>query len=88
MEPCKERFTVVVQLFAAAAQVAGRRHVLLEMLPGATLQDVRESLLIIHPELAQLLLISRWAIDMSFVSDNTLVTAESVVAMIPPVSGG
>ena len=79
---------VVVKLFAAAREIAGRSEVIVEVAEGTSLANVRGALLLAVPKLESLIRHARWAVDSEFVNDNTTVTAESEVALIPPVSGG
>lgn len=91
--------TIEIQLFAGAAEAAGTNRVRLteqdfrtsaaaDTANNATrIADVREALAAKHPELAELVSHSRFAVGNEFASDDTIV-AEAALALIPPVSGG
>lgn len=91
--------TIRVQLFAGAADIAGVRSIEIECHPATdgasqtanqmvTISAVRAELLTRFPELAPLAAFSRFAVDNEFASDETRVSAEHTIALIPPVSGG
>jgi len=79
---------VRVKLFAAARDAAGESEVKLEVRDGATLADVERALLSDIPALAQLLPYARWAVDAEFATSGAVLTEQSEIALIPPVSGG
>jgi molybdopterin converting factor subunit 1 len=79
---------VRVKLFAVARELAGRPEVAVEVAEGATVADVRRALVASAPQLQSVVAHVRWAVDAEFVADDTLVSAQSEVAVIPPVSGG
>ncbi len=79
---------VQIHLFAAAAQAVAARQVTLEVQEGATLAEVAHELSRLYPQLAQLVTISRWAVDQEFVPLSTAVDSQREIALIPPVSGG
>ncbi len=77
-----------VLLFARARDLAGTDAIDLELPPGATVADVRRVLAGRHPQLAPLLGRSAFAVDDEFAKEDTLIHANAVVALLPPVSGG
>ena len=79
---------VEILLFAAAAEKAGAARVSLEVPPQATIAQVSEALRQRWPQLAELLAISRWAVNRRFVSADTQLGRGDEIALIPPVSGG
>lgn len=81
--------TITVQLFAGAAQAAGSRRVDV-LLPTAEIRlgAFAELLANQHPDLATWVRASRFAVGTKFVEHDANLMADSVVAMIPPVSGG
>lgn len=83
-----EVLRIPVHLFAAAAQFAQARTVVVEVSPGATLGDVAVALRLQCPALASLIGVSRWAIDHQFASLDTVINEHREIALIPPVSGG
>lgn len=84
----RELLTVDIQLFAGAAELAGARRVQLSLPAGSRLELVRRSLASQHPNLANLLELSRWAVGTEFVDDDFTLTEPQVMVLIPPVSGG
>jgi molybdopterin converting factor small subunit len=80
---------VRVKLFAVARQAAGSHELAVDVRDGATLADVREKLVAAAPALEDILPHARWAVDAEFAGDESKpITAQSEVALIPPVSGG
>jgi len=80
--------TIRVKLFAAAREAAGKPEVALELADGATIAQVRESLLAAVPRLQPIVGHARWAVDSEFASEKHAITPSSEIALIPPVSGG
>ncbi len=80
--------TIHVRLFAAVKQNAGRETVEVVLSPGATIADLRRALAEQLPELTSLFERSLFAIGTEYAAENTVITANSDVACIPPVSGG
>ncbi len=87
--------TIRVQLFAGAAAIAGARTIEINCTPevdggsGAVkLSLVRAELLTRFPELASLAAFSRFAVNNEFATEDTVVSPEHTIALIPPVSGG
>lgn len=79
---------IQVRLFAVARDAAGCESLTVEVLPQATVADVRAALLRQLPSLAPLGTLLMFAVDERYASDTTAVTEASDVACIPPVSGG
>jgi len=79
---------VRVKLFAAARALAGASEVILDMPNGASLQDVEREMLKKVPALERVVSHARWAVDAEFALPESLVTENSEIALIPPVSGG
>ena len=77
-----------VKLFAAAREIAGSGEAVVEVRDGATVADVRQSLLSQVPKLGQIVPHARWAVDAEFAGSDVVVTERSEVALIPPVRGG
>jgi molybdopterin converting factor small subunit len=80
--------TVRVKLFAVAKQMAGRGEVAVEVEDDATVADVERALILAVPALAEVVAHARWAVDAEFAKRETVVTTQSEIALIPPVSGG
>jgi molybdopterin converting factor small subunit len=79
---------IQVRLFAGAAQVAGTRHVELDLAVGSNVKSARERLLEHLPQLGALAAVSLWANDTEMLDDDAVLSDGSELAMIPPVSGG
>jgi molybdopterin converting factor small subunit len=77
-----------VRLFARARDLAGADTVAIEVLPGATVGDLRKTLAARWPALASLLPRSALAVDNEWASDTLELGPDSEVALLPPVSGG
>lgn len=79
--------TLRVSLFAGMAELAGARTVEIEW-AGGSVDDVRQAILAIHPELESLLSRSAVALGERYASADDEVPCGADVAIIPPVSGG
>ena len=79
---------VSVKLFAVAKQWADTDAIELDLPAPATVATVREALLTRLPKLAQFGSNLRFAVDTDYADDATLISADSNIACIPPVSGG
>lgn len=80
--------TLRVKLFAVARERAGRDELAIDVPPGATVADVRRAVSSEFPALASILPHALWAVDAAYADDNTKLTDQSEIALIPPVSGG
>ena len=76
-----------VLLFAGAKSLAGSDALDIP-LEHATIVELQAAVAAECPALGPLLARSLWAIDGEYAKGETLVTAKSEVALIPPVSGG
>ncbi len=79
---------VQVLLFAQAREIAGHPMLHLEVRNGAVIRDVKAALAVTCPELGGLLPYCMFSIDQCYVGDGEVVTANSEIGCIPPVSGG
>jgi molybdopterin converting factor subunit 1 len=79
---------VEVLLFAAAREAAGGGAAALELPDGATVADAFAALAERHPALRGVLPACRAALDEEFVPTSARLRPGSVVAVLPPVSGG
>ncbi len=79
---------VRILLFAAAQDIAQNSSIELDVGTDPTVSELRKLVGDTYPALRALLGSSRFAIDREFVSDDTIVSSHSEIAMIPPVSGG
>ena len=64
----------------------GTDHVELEVLAPIHLDQLRYQLEIKYPIFKGM--VGRWAVNLNFVPENTLVNETDEIAWIPPVSGG
>lgn len=73
--------------FAAASEIVGADHCLLELPEGATVADVRNALITAYPAFGEL-------VDFAVARNEVYATGEEVIkpgdvlVIIPPVSGG
>jgi len=79
---------VEVLLFAAAREAAGSASASLDLTDGATVSEAFAVLAEQHPALRAVLPSCRAAVDEEFAPPSRRLTAGSVVAILPPVSGG
>jgi sulfur-carrier protein len=79
---------VRVKLFAAAKDLVGSDTVTIEVADAAIVADVRTALLKTIPALTKIVPHALWAVDAQYAAENTPITDESEIALIPPVSGG
>ena len=80
--------TLRVKLFAVAKERAGREELTIDLPSGATVADLRRALATTCPALATILPHALWAVDTTYANDQTILTEQSEIALIPPVSGG
>jgi molybdopterin synthase catalytic subunit len=79
---------VTVRLFARARDLVGADQIKLELPMSATAADLRTQLAIRVPALAGLLERSALAVDGEFAERDQLLSANTEIALLPPVSGG
>jgi len=79
---------VHVKLFAVARQRIGRDSIEVDLPTDPTIGYLRVAIAEQYPPLAKLLPHSRFAIDSDYASDAAFVSANTDIAIIPPVSGG
>jgi len=80
--------TTKIMLFAGARELAGQAEVALEVTFPVTAGSLKEALAAAHPELAPLLPHAVLAVDTQYAIENTPISQDSTLALIPPVSGG
>ncbi len=81
-------FQVRVRFFALAKDRAGRSELVIELVHGSKVADLRAALGQRLPTLAPLLSTAMIAVDEEYASDDTPISPGSRLAVIPPVSGG
>jgi molybdopterin converting factor small subunit len=80
---------VPVFLFAAIRESAGQDRVVVEVPDGATAEEVLHKVAETIADAADLIAVSRLAIDGRYVDGQTVIPSpECELALIPPVSGG
>lgn len=77
-----------VKLFAAVRERIGAEEIAVDLPEEAVAADVRQALGARYPDLDVLIARSVLAVDAGYAADDTPITNGSVVALIPPVSGG
>jgi molybdopterin converting factor subunit 1 len=77
-----------VKLFAVARQRIGRDEIDVELPDSATVRHLRSALAEQFSPLADVLRSARIAVDNDYAADTVLLSAQSEIALIPPVSGG
>jgi molybdopterin synthase sulfur carrier subunit len=80
--------TVTVKLFAAFGEAYGVSELTLEFPLLTPVSQVLESSIAQYPQLEQWRDRTRFAINLEFVSPDTILTDGDEVVLIPPVSGG
>lgn len=80
--------TIRVKLFAVAKQIADSDVFETSQSGPTTVAEVRAQLVDAFPAFQDLLPHLRFAVNAEYASDDTVVTSEDEVAIIPPVSGG
>lgn len=79
---------VSVLLYAQARELVGEPQTSVTVTEPATVSKLREALIAQHPALARLLPHAMFAVDAQYAQDATAIDANSIIAIIPPVSGG
>lgn len=80
--------TVEVQLFAAAREAVGADAVTVAAPDGASFAELAAAIVAEHPQLGDLIRVSRFASNGEYAPPTQAVDPAGEVALIPPVSGG
>ncbi len=80
--------TLRIKLFAVAMQKAGTTDLEVECSLPANVGEIKQLVVDTCPPLSEILPHCRFAVDDEFASDDTVITEQASVAIIPPVSGG
>ena len=80
--------SVTIKLFAAYQEAYGVSELVLEFTPATTVAQVGDHLIQEHPELAQWRDITRFGVNLQFVTPDTVLQDGYEMVLIPPVSGG
>ena len=80
--------TIRLKLFAIAKQLVGSDTIDFELKDGATIAELRETLLQRVPNLSPMRDTLRFAVNSEYADDDTKIRESDELACIPPVSGG
>jgi sulfur-carrier protein len=80
--------TIIVKLFAAYQDAYGQPELTLDIPIGTTVAMVGERIREPFPSLHSLAEVTRYGVNLDFVSPDTVLQAGDEVVLIPPVSGG
>lgn len=80
--------TITVKLFAAYQEAYQQSELVLQFPPQTPAIAVLERLISQHPELKKWQELTRFGVNLQFVSPDTLLVDGDEVVLIPPVSGG
>lgn len=86
--PYNGRMAVTVLLFAAMAERAGVRTLVVGSAPGDTVAAIRDRVVEARPELAAFTPTLLFAVGEEYAHEGDAVPDGATVAFIPPVSGG
>ena len=79
---------ITVKLFAVYQEAYGVPELVLEFPPETAVAEVCDRLIDQHPELTQWRDVTRFGLNLQFVSPDALLQDGDEVVLIPPVSGG
>jgi molybdopterin converting factor subunit 1 len=79
---------IKVVLFAVARDMIDKNSVALELSDSATVSDLKRALVNQYPNLEEIVLRSAFSVNHEYALDQTKLTENVEVALIPPVSGG
>ncbi|MGO0061338.1 molybdenum cofactor biosynthesis protein [Brevibacillus fluminis] len=79
---------VKILLFAALAERAGKRELLIEAAESATVHALLETIGCDYPQLAELLPNCFVSVNQEYANPDTTISPNDEVAILPPVSGG
>jgi molybdopterin converting factor small subunit len=77
---------ISVRCFALAREIVGGSRLDVEVAENATVADVRDALVVIHPDLAPLRM--QFAVNSAYAPPTRTLVEGDQVALIPPVGGG
>ena len=80
---------IKVLYFAAAKEAIGFDNEMIRFTHAPTLSELQAKLYSLYPQLEPLKPYLRWALNQSFIEDETiLLSDQDEIAIIPPISGG
>lgn len=77
-----------IRYFASLREIVGQGEEIIEMPPGATVVEVRTQLLLLHPQLQQIVERCIYAVNRSYVPATTTLNENDEMVFIPPMGGG
>lgn len=80
--------SITVKLFAAYQEACGVPELQMELPFGSPVAVVRDRLIANYPQLTEWRELTRFGINLQFVSPDTVLQSGDEVVLIPPVSGG
>jgi len=83
-----DQITVTVKLFAAYQEAYGVEEIQQQFPPHTEVKAVLDSIVQEHPQLEQWREVTRFGVNLNFVSPETILEDGDEVVLIPPVSGG
>ncbi len=82
------QITINLKLFAAYQEAYGVPELKLTLEPGSTVSQLLEKILKQQPKLQKWRDVTKFGINLNFVSPETILQDGDEVVFIPPVSGG
>ncbi len=79
---------IVVKLFAIYQEIYQKDELRISLPEHSTAQDVLEQIIKTHPTLERWRTLTRFGINLQFVSPETVLHDGDEVVLIPPVNGG
>lgn len=79
---------IVVRFFAGCRDVTKTDSFAFELLPGSTLNTLKDELARTYPALTRYLERVRYSVNWEYVAEDVLLCEGDEVALIPPVAGG
>jgi sulfur-carrier protein len=80
--------SIQIKLFAAYQEAAGQPELHLELPDGTTAGDVLTQILAQHPQLERWRHVTRYGVNLQFVTADQVLQNGDELVLIPPVSGG
>ena len=84
----KSLINITVKLFAAYQEVYGTSELKISFPQKTTVENVLDFLIREKPELEKLRNVTRFGVNLQFVTANTVINEGDEIVLIPPVSGG
>ena len=84
----KSLINVTIKLFAAYQEVYGKSEIKISFPQTTTVEDILDYLIREKPELEKLRNVTRFGVNLQFVTADTVINEGDEIVLIPPVSGG